>query len=230
MMNENARGALTVAELGPKVEDVIRAVEDVKVYNDETYRAGVEIRRSIKGLLVEIDRCFDPIIEDANRAHKTALSKKKEFAERPNLALRAIDRKLADHESAVRRLEEEERRKKLEAEEAKRRADAALKKAEGFAVKGDVARAEKTFEKAAAEETKASEIERTLAPPPPRPVVPGTYSVEIWRARIVDPKLVPREYCVPDPVALNREARESQGKKVVPGVEFFSTREMRSRG
>lgn len=50
-----------------------------------------------------------------------------------------------------------------------------------------------------------------------------------WKARIVDPMKVPREWCVPNETAINSHARNTKGQIPIPGCEFYSERDYSSR-
>jgi hypothetical protein len=42
-----------------------------------------------------------------------------------------------------------------------------------------------------------------------------------WKARVLNPMIVPRKWLVVDEKKLNAYARETEGKETVPGVEFY---------
>lgn len=231
MTNEIPRErSLSIAELEPLTYSVLERAEQTEIRTDLEYKMAVELRSAIKALIAEIGRTCDLVIADTGKAHKSALRLKRGLQEKPDQAMIIVNRKLLIFDEAIRAKEHEEARKKLEAANAKTRAEADLKKAETLASKGDVVRAEKTFEKAAAEEMKAAEISKTIEPAPVRPVVAGTYFVDAWKVkRVFDPAAVPREFCSPDLVLLNKEAREKKDAAKVAGVEFFNDRAPRSR-
>lgn len=83
-------------------------------------------------------------------------------------------------------------------------------------------------------EAKAANQPVVIPPPvaPPAPAVPKVKGVsfrEVWKARVVDVNLIPRQYMVPDMVALNDMARAFKGDASVPGVEFYSENVVASR-
>jgi hypothetical protein len=223
--------SLTIAEIEPLTLSVLAQAERTEVLDDVGYRIAVELRQGIKALIAEIGRTCDPVIWDTDAAHKSALKLKRVLMAKPDQAMLIVNRKLLAFDEALREKEREAEKIKKDAADAKARAESDLKKAEALAAKGDVVRAEKIFEKAAAGETKAAEISRTIVPAPVRPVVVGTYFVDAWKVkRIFDPAAVPREFCSPDLVLLNKEAREKKDAAKVDGVEFFNDRAPRSRG
>jgi len=52
----------------------------------------------------------------------------------------------------------------------------------------------------------------------------GTSVREVWRAQVIDPELIPRQYLIPDEPAIQRHARGTpidQVPEPIPGVRFF---------
>jgi hypothetical protein len=67
----------------------------------------------------------------------------------------------------------------------------------------------------------AAEAARTAAPvalvvPPPPAEVAGVTARRVWRYRVVDPALVPRELCSPDDAKI-----KARGPGETPGIEWF---------
>lgn len=54
------------------------------------------------------------------------------------------------------------------------------------------------------------------------PVVQGISTRTLWRARVIDAKLVPDEYKIVNDKMLQDIAKATKGKVAVPGVEFYS--------
>ena len=50
----------------------------------------------------------------------------------------------------------------------------------------------------------------------------------IWKMRIVDESLLPREYLIPDEKKLNGMAKVSKGTLKIPGVEFYPEKSVSS--
>ena len=53
--------------------------------------------------------------------------------------------------------------------------------------------------------------------------------VEIWKFRVVNPDLVPREYLIIDEKKLNEIARTTKGTINIAGIEFYSEKSIRTR-
>ena len=75
----------------------------------------------------------------------------------------------------------------------------------------------------------------TAPTPPPAPTIIRTESATVsgrdnWKARVLDFKIIPDEYKLPNEQMLNALARSTKGKAQVPGVEFFNDRTLTVRG
>lgn len=93
--------------------------------------------------------------------------------------------------------------------------DEALAKAERAAEFGDAAAADAIM----AAPVVVAPV-RLAADTPKRTTVLRT----VWKARIIDPNKVPREYCVPNEKAINALASATKGAIKVEGVEFYQER------
>ena len=122
----------------------------------------------------------------------------------------------SDYDREQARIAREEAERK-----AREEADRKLAEAEKLAEEGKEEEAEKVIEQAAIEE-------KQVAPPPPPPKPKGITYVDNWKAVIVEPTLVPRQYCIPDQQALNKHAKANQGKIPIAGVEFVNERIVRA--
>lgn len=52
--------------------------------------------------------------------------------------------------------------------------------------------------------------------------VKGIHTREVWRARVTDVALVPREHMIPDEAKLDRLAKAIKAPSHIPGVEFYA--------
>ena len=62
------------------------------------------------------------------------------------------------------------------------------------------------------------EVAREVSAPMPT----GSHMRTTWRAVVVDPELIPREWLQPNTTLLNKEARRVKGESTIPGVQFES--------
>jgi hypothetical protein len=74
---------------------------------------------------------------------------------------------------------------------------------------------------AAVAEAKAANVESANVPTPVVKVAGLTFR-DVWRARVVDESLVPREFLTVDPVKLGKFARDTKGQNPVAGIVFYA--------
>lgn len=199
-----------VAKKALSIPEQARAIQ---VVDNETYSQAGEILVTIKGLRKEIGAAFDPIIKKAHEAHKEAKAQK-DKAEAPLIeaeniikpALAAYDRE----QERLRREEEERQREIARKAEEERRLQEALQ-------------AEKEGDAAAAQAI----IEEPVYVPPvviekTTPKVQGISMQKVWKFRIVNEALIPRDYMTPDTVKIGGVVRATKGSIQIPGVEIYS--------
>lgn len=161
------------------------------------------LSRAIEAKRLELTRPLD-----AAKANVKAFFDK--LRSRPDAIVRAID-------IALNRYDEDQRA-------AARRAQREL---------DEQARREREFnEQRAARAAERGELERAAeiaaAPPPPAvvvapkiPDVKGVTAKAVWKYRITDKSLLPREYLKEDDQAIGAMVRAKKGDTVIPGVEVY---------
>lgn len=162
----------------------------------------------------------DSVVKPLNEAKAKVDAMVKPILEPLEKAYDTLNRKLGAYLDAKRKRLEEEERVRREAEAAKLRENADKKAAEA-AETGD----ERKFSEALMiEEMAEGQTQSTLAIPQKAVTSEGAKFIPVtrWYARVVDEKLVPREFLVVDTVKLNKVASESKGGLTIPGIEFYS--------
>jgi len=207
-----------------------------------------EFRRGVKAKLTEIEsyrvHLKEPHLEGGRRVDA--------FFKPPLLALKSAEDRakvvLLDYEAEQKRQAAEQQRKldaearkkreayeakaRLEREkadqaaaEAKRREEKARKAghiAEAVAIKHDADEADRKAEaKAEDTEHKASLVTAQKVEAYIPPVV-RQYTKTLWKAKVINAKLVPDEYKVVDQKMLDAFAGATKGKAKLPGVEIYS--------
>lgn len=200
------------------------------IVDSASYERAAELLIGIKALRGEVDAAFDPIIGDANRAHKTACAQKRK-AETPLLEAELIVKKsIGDYNAEQeRRRQAEERRLQEEAQriEETRRIDAAAAlEREGHATSNDDLLAE------------AMEmVERPVVAPAVRvqttvPKVAGIVHRENWSARVTSlTELIRFVAAHPEhqnllqvnTTAVNALARAMKGNLKIAGLQAVNT-------
>lgn len=199
-----------VAQKALTVPEQARAI---KIVDADTYSQAGEVLLTIKGLRKEIGAAFDPIIKKAHEAHKEAKAQK-DRAEAPLIeaeniikpAIAAYDRE----QERIRRAEEERQREIARKAEEDRR----LREAEQAEKEGDTATAQAIIDEPVY--VPPVVIERTT------PKVQGISMQKVWKFRIANEALIPRNYMTPDMVKIGGVVRATKGSVEIPGVEVYS--------
>lgn len=116
------------------------------------------------------------------------------------------------------RLAEEARLRKLqeaEAERIKAKADKALEK-------GNIGKAEELQQQAQEVASIAPVVEKKT------PDIAGQAIKLIWKYRIVDERLIPREYLTPDEQKIGQVIRATKGSLPIPGIQAYSEKSLSS--
>lgn len=206
-----------IATIEKEVPDVIAQAQNILVTNNEQETKAVEFLKTIKTMQKEVNETFDPIVEKAHAAHKEATAQRNKFLNPLLEAEKRIKSMVSNFRLEMERKRLEQERKLRE--EAERKAEAERQKLQ------------KQAEKAAAKgnEEKAAELQarREMVQAPTIVVEKKTTKQEgmavktVWKARITDANLVPREYCIPNEKLIDSIAKSTKGTLKVAGVEFY---------
>lgn len=207
--------------LAKQTGDVTKRASGLVVNDDGSLAHAGDFLRQIKTVRNNIAETFDPVIEQAHKAHKTAIAAKKKF-----------DDPLAEAEKVVKckmgRYADDQERKRRE-EEARIRAEQA--KLEEERRLQEAIELEKQGEKEQAEEV--------LAAPAPAPVVvlpsatpkiAGVTMKTVVNFRVIDPAKIPDEYWVLDESKIGGVVRALGMQANIPGVEVYETKQVAGRG
>lgn len=190
---------------------LLTQAQNLFIKDDATYNLACEIGKTVSERIKLIQTEFKPSKEAAHAAHR---------------AITALEAKLIDPLTAVKKLmatkagsyHEEQLRKAREAEE-KRLAEA-RRQAEEIALTQAVDLAE-----AGDEEGASFAIENvpmpTAQPVVATPKVEGVKQVTRWKFRIVDEKIIPRDFLIIDEQKLRKYAEAMKSGAKVAGVEFY---------
>jgi hypothetical protein len=199
---------------------VLQRARDFAVTDERTYEMAdsiiAEVRIKVKDREIELG----PAKEAATKSWQAMNAIWKKFVVDPLEACKTLDRKRYAWKKA------EDDRRAREAEELRRaeelrQANERLELASRMEAAGMKEQAEKIIDAPAAsvnvpEPVKVAKVE-------------GQSNVENWQARVVDEKLIPREYLTPDLVKLGKLAKLMKGKASVPGVAFEDVGSVRRR-
>ena len=173
-----------------------------------------EMRRKVKA-------AFDPIVEAAHAAHKTAVAKRKEYLEPVERAERTVKRSIAAYLEAERRRREEEHRRRVAAE-IKAAEDRRLEEAAALEAQGMGHEAEAILE----EPAEPVWVEPVEAPAAAK----GVSARRDFDFEVVDPDLLPRRYLVPDLKAIRETVKRLGTQAEIPGIRVFTRTSVVARG
>lgn len=192
------------------------------VVNDEqTYLDADLVIKTIREKVKDRETELLPPKEAATKAWKAMCALVKKYIDDPLESCKILDRKRYAWKKAedAKRAAEAER---LRREEQKKAEAEKLALAERMEAAGMKEQAEKVLDAPVAPSTVAAPVAIE------KPV--GQTIIENWQARVVDSNLVPREYCIPDTVALGKLAKLMKGRAAVPGVMFEDVGTVRRTG
>lgn len=180
--------------------------------NDDYNRAG-QILLTIKDIRKKIENTFKPIKQKMDAAKKEVLDQEK-LVDKPLAKAEAWIKPLITQynieQEKIRKAEEDRLREIARKEEEERQFQAALAAEQS----GNKEEAEAIIE--APIQAAPVIVQKTV------PKVAGIAITKTWSYRIVNEKLIPREYLIPNEKMIGSVVKNSQGKINIPGVEPYS--------
>ena len=196
-----------IDEVGARALSVYESAKALEVRSREDFARGGELIAALTGAEKEIGYTFDPIVDSASAALKTAK------AQRDKYLVPVVDEKKRIKTVMARWVEEEkaaERKRERDAE------DLRLAEAAAMASVGDNAAAQEIIDAPAPVVT------------PQRFVTEDVSTRTTWSAKVFSlhemivaayRKQIPEEYLLPNQVLLNSLARANKDKMDIPGVK-----------
>ncbi len=189
--------------------DLIKIAKELVIETEEQATEASEMVQKLKELESEIRASFDPIVEQAHKAHKEAIAQRDEHLKPVLEAQKKIKDCLSKwkEKEELKRLQEamriaEEKRKE---EEEKR-----LQQAELLEKMGETEKANEILEQPifCAPETEKIKVE-------------GISFAEIWTYEIINEAEIPREYLMPDEKKINSVVKAMKNNIEIPGIKIF---------
>ena len=209
-------------DIETEVSNFVEENNPIVVNNKEDLTKATACIRGIKGMCEKVKSSFDPIVEQAHKAHKEAIGQRDKYL-KPLLdlekrfkdAILVFNRKMEEEQRERTRKANEEMAKR--AEEEKQRLLTESKKTD------DVWEQEELKEKAQAI------VPVTCEHPGKAIDQEGLIIRKNWKAKVINPELIPREYlCVNMPL-LNEMSKDFKGQLKVNGVEFYQESSVSTR-
>lgn len=234
--------------LSALIENEVRSARQLVISSPEQYAGAAEVLKRIKANAKALDDNRKAITKPLDDAKKKVMDLFRVPLEQLEQAEKKIKNGLvayAREQERVRAEQQARLRAAQQAEEARLRVKAAkaqaeaeekarelVRQASAAQAEGDAKTAAKLTVRAATTleraEHKAGELLQqaesvpvAVVPNTTVPKVAGLRSAGLWKARVTDASVVPREYLVVNESALNAIARATKGAINVPGVEFY---------
>jgi len=206
-----------VAKATTEAKTMMTRYSVLQIKAQPDFDAAGEILKTIKAKTAEIEELQRSITCPMNEALKRirdVFRRPLDYLERAENAVRRA-RLIFQQDQETKRLEEEAKLRELARKEEEKKKKALEARALKAEEKGDVEKAEELREKKADIFVPApiveSRVERTK----------GIGMRKDWKARIIDPMLIPREFLCVDEKKLNQYARTMKDTAKVAGIEFY---------
>jgi hypothetical protein len=208
----NPEDTKQLAQIRQAANELLAQARDLMIETPDDYSEGGALITQSKNYEVILNGLMRPWVDDFHQAHKRALARLKGFLN-PLAEVRTImNPKMSMWRAEEKRLEDERMAKLREAarkEEEERQVEHALEREKA----GRHEEAEAILNRPV--ETPIVHVESTV------PKIEGQSIRKLWRARVVDAKLVPDKYKIIDMSGLNALARSLKERAECPGVEFY---------
>ena len=198
-------------------QEMVTTAENFAVTTPAQYEVAVSFLKAVKGLKKTVLETFDPIVKKAHATWKEAKAQSNKHNDPLDKAEKVVKGKMADYTTLrekIRREQEEKLQRQAQAEE-KRKRKALEERAKKAEEKGNQEKAEELREK-----KEEVHVEAPILAPVAK--TEGISYREDWKADVVDFKVLPDEWKLPDMVSLNKHAQNKKGLIPIPGVRFYS--------
>lgn len=201
--------------LAQDAEATLTLAKEYVIDGPEMYQLAADELKTIKGKAKELDELRKSMtrpLDDAKKRIMEFFNKPLQFlADAEGLIKRSM--LTYDREQERIRKEEEERLRALARAEQERLEEEARARAEQMKAEGKAEEAIMEMEAVPVIPLPSVQVEQ--------PKVAGISRRQNWKARVVDPMQVPRQFLMVDEKALNAYAKATKGAVPVAGVEFY---------
>jgi len=209
-------------EVKTGIEKAVEWSTALVVEDQQTRDNAMGVLKRCKTRFKAVMDSFDAQVKAAKAAHTLALEHRKKFTDPLDQIERTIKAAVVKFDSEQERIRmTEQRRLQAEADERARKERESLEKR--------AAKLKTEERKDALREQAESIVAPVIEVAKVAEKVQGESVSKIWKARIVNPKDVPREWLIVDEKSLNAFARATKGTKDVEGVEFYAETSLRVR-
>lgn len=213
-MTEETQVAVVQPELTEKTHALVATAQGFVIDGPTANESAADFLKDCKRMEREVKDKVGPIVTKAHEAHKAAKKLENSLMEPIKEGRRIVGLKMGTYQREVeadRKMLEEQERARI----AKEQEDEQVEFAQNLHEQGRYEEAEAVI----------------AAPPMPVEVdlpddtakVKGTISRTTWHSEVIDARLVPRGYLIPDEKAIGAIVRARKGKIEIPGVKTWST-------
>ena len=210
--------AQEISQIEGQAKDIVTQAGAIVIDNQERCEAAGELLKVIKGFRKKIEDTFKPICEAAHKAWKTAVAGRE-----------AHDGPMAQAEAGIKYkmsayLNEQERLRRVE----EQRLQAEAQKAAEEQAEQDALLMEATGDAEAAEVVRQEPVVAPVVVVAPVAKPQGISTQSIWRFRITNASIVPREFLAIDEKRIGAVVRAMKSATNIPGVEIYEDKIVKS--
>ena len=217
-------------------DHALAEAKTMTVQSQQDYERAGNVRKDIKAMIKNIQSYWKPKKDQAYQLHKSLVQAEKDMITPLDAADKLIDSHMTTYRKEIERQRYEAEQARLRAEaEARRAAEEAQRLIDEAAQKESLDDDDAEILMIAQEDvtTKIAAYE-SIQPIPEAAKMQGITVTKTWKARIVDPSIVPVSIAgimirPIDESALNKLAVTSKGAFECPGVEFYQEESTRVR-
>jgi hypothetical protein len=223
-----AEPELRLVETTPVEEKALSIVDQaraVKVTDAETYTVAGSLWKAIGDMIKEVKDTFDPICDAAHKAHKAAVEKRAKYLDPLTAAQKSVKGLMSAYDAEqerIRRAEQARIEAEMRKKEEERRIQEAIEAEAALKAQG-AGKEEIAKETSAILETPVSVAPVVLPKSTPK-LAGGPVYRTVWKARIINERLIPREYLTVDMVKINGVVRSLKGATQIPGIQAYEER------
>jgi len=195
------------------VDEILDRMDALTIGNDEQFQETGTFLKGIKGKEKEVKEYFEPERAKKYSEYKAVTDQIGTFTEPLGKAEKIVKRKIGDYRTAQeqkRREEEQKRLAELKVQEEDRLLDEAETNGDESILDDEIMLARPTLE---------TEI----------PKMAGISFTEVWHFAIVDVKVIPRDYMIPDERKIRDVVKALKDKANIPGIRVYSDQQVGAR-
>ena len=202
------------SEIQTKVSGIERWSQEVAIASVQDRTTALEHLKVAKSWRKKVVEWFKESKEASDKAHKAIVAQESSLIKPIDVAEKIVKNKITAWDDEQERIRIAEQRKLQAIADEKARKERLRLEAQAAKLKTPELKAERL--------EMADEVVAPVVTVAPVEKVSGTAKSKIWKARVVDVSMVPREWMTVNESALNAFARSTKGVVPVAGVEFYA--------